>query len=128
MPVFKKGNVVQTRIFRVKRSDTTAFQATQLPSQSIIIGIDTFGTASDAATTGKINIGITTTSTEIGVLDVKTTSGFVVHAGAEFASAALDTSLAFQQQSTGYPIFAKYSETGTASSTGGDWLVIIRFI
>jgi hypothetical protein len=124
----KRGNVVQSRVFRVKRTDTTAFQATQLPSQSIIIGIDTFGTASDATTTGKINIGNTTTSTEIAVLDVKTTSGLVQHAAAEFASAALDTSLCFQQISSGMPIFAKYSETGTASNNGGDWLVIIYFI
>lgn len=124
----KKGNVVQTRVFRVKRTDTTASQVTQLPSQSVIIGCRTFGTASNAATTGVINLGTTTTSTEIGVFDVKTTSGLVYHNAAEFASAALDTSLAFAQQSTGVPVFAKYSETGTASTAGGDWLVVIEFI
>jgi hypothetical protein len=124
----KKGNVVQTRVFRVKRTDTTASQATQLPSQSVIIGCRTFGTASDAATTGKINLGTTTTSTEIGVLDVKTGSGLVYHNLAEFASVALDTSLLGLQQSTGIPVFVKYSETGTASTTGGDWLVILEFI
>jgi len=124
----KRGNVLQTRVFRVKRTDTTAFQATQLPSQSVIIGCRTFGTASDAATTGKINLGTTAASTEIGVLDVKATSGLVYHNAAEFASVALDTSLLGQQQSTGISVFTKYSETGTASTTGGDWLVILEFI
>jgi len=128
MPVAKRGNIIQTRTFRVSRSNTTAFQVTQLPSQSIIIGCRTFGSLSDAATTAKINLGTTTTATEIGVFDVKTTAGLVIHNAAEFASTVLDTSLAFNQQSTGIPVFAKYSETGTASTTGGDWQVVLEFI
>lgn len=124
----KKGNVIQSRVFRIARTNTTAFQATNLPAQAVIIGCRTMGTASNAATTGVINLGTTSTSTEIGVLNVKTGSGLVYHELAEFASVALDTSLLGKQQDKGIPIFAKYSETGTASSAGGDWLVILEFI
>jgi hypothetical protein len=126
----KKGNLVNSRVFRIKRSNTAPFQIDTLPAHSLIIGIRTFGALSNAATTATIKIGTTLPNcNEIAVLDVKTTAGLVYHQGAEFVSTALDTSLAFKELTTpGVSLFAKYAETGSASTLGGDWLVVIEFI
>lgn len=128
MPINKKGNVVQSRVFRVKRTNTTAFQAANLPSQSIIVGFRTFGAASNAGTTAVLSLGSTSSVNDLVTVDVKAGDGYVGAASMTFASKAVDTSLAFTQQSTGIPVFAQYSETGVASSAGGDWIVVIEFI
>jgi len=123
----KKGNVLQTRVFRVKRTDTTAFQATQLPSQSVIVGFRTFGSASDSATSATLSLGTTSSVNDLVTFDVKAGAGFLGSKDATFASTVTDTSKTFQQQSAGVPIFAKYGEVG-ASTVGGDWIVVVEFI
>jgi len=113
-----------TKVVQVARTDTTAFNAFVLPKGSVVAGVYVLGvTASDAATTAIIDVG-TNPATADEILDsfsVKTSGDGYFAAGAT-AGTALGTQLSAD---TLYK--AAYSETGTASTTGGPWLVKVEY-
>lgn len=114
------------KIVKIVRTDTTAFVGAALPRDAIISGLYVIGyAASDAATTGVISVGTTATSNElIASFDVKTaaTGEGYSPAGAAAVGTAMMTKLTADT-----PIYAKYAETGTASTTGGPWFVKIEY-
>lgn len=117
---------VSAKAFQVARTDTTASVKCMLPADSSIINVYMVGVASNAATTATVSVGTTSTATEIiNAQDVKTAGGMI------------RPTTTF---STSYPnleniplggdiaIYAKYAETGTASSAGGPYTVVVEYV
>jgi hypothetical protein len=115
-----------TKFVRIVRTDTTAFIAAWLPKYAVITGMYIVGqAASNAVTTATIDVGTTVTSNELlAAFDVKTaaTGEGYVPAGAAAVGSAFCTALTADT-----PVYAKYTETGGASSSGGPWFVKIEF-
>lgn len=119
---------VQVKSFRVNRTDTTATVFAVIPQDATIIGVLLSGTtASDAATTATVSVGTTSTATEwINAFDVKTST--------KGAGQNLPPLVAGLGNLSGLPagtdvqVYAKYAETGTASTTGGPWYVQILYV
>lgn len=112
---------------KIVRTDTTAFAGAVLPKGVVITGMYVVGSvASDAATTATISVGSTATANEyINAYDVKTAAtatGFNV-AGSKAVGSAMMTPLTADVQ-----VYAKYAETGTASTTGGPWYVKMEYM
>jgi len=112
------------KVIQVARTDTTAFNAFVLPKGVVVAGVYVLGAvASDAATTAIIDVG-TNPATADEILDsfsVKTSGDGYFAAGAA-AGTALGTQLSAD---TLYK--AAYSESGTAATTGGPWLVKVEY-
>ena len=123
---YPKPRCSQEKIVKIVRTDTTAFVAAHLPRDAIISGLYVIGhAASNAVTTGVISVGTTATSDElIASYDVKTaaTGEGYNPAGAAAVGTALMTKLTADT-----PVYAKYAETGGASSAGGPWFVKIEY-
>ncbi len=109
---------------QVARTDTTAFDAFVLPKGAVVAGAYVMGTvASDAATTAIVDVG-TNPGTSDQIVDsfsVKT-NGVGYHAIGAAGGSAIGTQLSAD---TLYK--ARYAETGTASTTGGPWLVKVEY-
>lgn len=101
------------------RSDTTAVNAIGLPAHLIPVHVtvQSLGAASNAGTSAVVQLIDATSTSVIGSVDVKT---------AKMGIAAVDIQplLALGNQNTYLQV--KYVETGTASNTGGPWLVSIE--
>lgn len=111
---------------RVVRTDTTAFIGAWLPKDAVITGMYVVGhAASDAGTTATISVGSTATATEyLSGYDVKTAAtgeGYNPAGAAAVGTAFMDKLL------TDKPVYAKYAETGTASTVGGPWFIKIEY-
>lgn len=118
---------VQMKAFRVVRTDTTASVKMVLPGDATIIDIKIIGVASDAATTATLSVGSTSTSTEyINAQDVKTAGGMIRPLSA--LSAVNIPNLENAPVTGDLPIYAKYAETGTASTVGGPYTVLVEFV
>lgn len=118
---------VQVKAFQVSRTDTTASVKAMLSGDSTIIDIQMIGVASNAATTANVSIGNTVASTEyISAQDVKTAGGMIRPLAT--LSAANLPNLENIPVTTDIPIYAKYAETGTASTLGGPYTVLIFFV
>lgn len=116
---------VVVKAFKVSRTDTTAALKAVLPADASIINIDIFGVASNAGTTATLSIGTSATSNEI------------VNAQSVLTGGKINVATAW---STNYPnvqpvplvgdiqLYAKYAESGTASSAGGDWTVVVYYV
>ena len=123
---YPKPRELITKFFKVSRTDTTAAIKTVLPKWAMLVGAYVIGgVASDAATTATLSFGSTATATEyVSGYDVKTAAtgvGYNPVAGKAVGTAwgvALATDL---------PVYAKYAETGTASTTGGPWIVKLEY-
>lgn len=115
-----------TKVVKIVRTDTTAFVGAWLPKDAVITGLYVVGAAaSDAATTATIDVGTTSTANEIlASYDVKTAG---TGEGYNAAGAAAVGSALMVKQTTDKPVYAKYTETGTASTTGGPWYVKIEY-
>lgn len=114
------------KAFQVLRTDTTASLKCVLPADASIVDVDIFGVASNAATTATISVGTTTTSNEIiNAQDVKTAGGHI--------RPTTSWSTNYPNQ-TNYPlgadiqIYAKYAETGTASTLGGPYTIVVYYV
>lgn len=120
MPMARNLRVMEAS---VARTDTTGTKKFNLPRGARIIGFVLSGTASDAATTATLSIGNTTTATEyVNALDVKaaaTGSGVGLLRGVTGAVGAPLTG------NDNY-VYAKYAETGTAS-TVGSWKLFVVY-
>ena len=108
------------------RTDTTAKELFGIPKDAVIVGIYVIGGAvSNAATTATIGTGSSTSANEhMTGYDVKTaaTGEGYNPAGAAAVGSAMVTKL-----TTDKPIYAKYTESGTASTAGGPWYVKIEY-
>lgn len=120
------GKALQTKRRYALRTMTTATQLCTLPRGSVILGFLLSGTASDAATTATLSLGSTTTSNEyVSAFDVKGSgSGNRLLAGVTGAIGKVPAGNI--PNNSNMPIWAKYAETGTAS-TVGDWVVTVLY-
>ncbi len=114
------------KFVKIVRTDTTAFVAAHLQKDAVITGMYVIGhAASDAGTTGTISVGTTSSSNELlSAYDVKTAA---TGEGYNPAGAAAVGTAFCAKLTADTPIYAKYAETGTASSAGGPWFVKIEY-
>lgn len=118
---------VRVKAFSVARTDTTASVKAMLPFNSTIIDFLIFGAASNAGTTATLSIGSSATSTEyVNAQDVKTAGGLIRPTST--VSATNLPNLDPIPQSGDISIYAKYAESGTASSAGGPYTVIVFYV
>ena len=110
------------KIVQVLRTDTARFNAFVIPKGAVIAGVYVMGaTASDAATTATITVGTSTSGTElVNGFSVKTNNGY--NAVGSAAGSAIGTQLSADTMYN-----AVYAESGTASTTGGPWLVKVEY-
>ena len=112
------------KIVQIARTDTTAFEAFVLPQNAVIAGAYCIGnTASNAGTSATIQLGTNpgTSNQIINNFDVKTNG-----AGYNPVGATGGTSMG-QQITADTKYLARYVESGTASTTGGPWLVKVEY-
>lgn len=123
---YPKARATEEKTIKIVRTDTTAFVGAWLPKDAVITGMYVIGqAASDAGTSANVNIGNTSTATEyLSAFDVKTaaTGEGYSPAGAAAVGTAFMSKLTSDQ-----PVYAKYVESGTASTTGGPWFVKIEY-
>ena len=110
-----------TKVATVARTNTTAKNLFTLPANAIPISVSIYsGTASDAATTATVSVGKTGTNTYfVNAQDVKGVSGQIPCAAAANLGASVGTS--------SIQVVGIYAETGTASTTGGPFTVIMSY-
>jgi len=124
---YPKPRAAQEKFIKVVRTDTTAFQGAYLPKDAVVTGLYVIGqAASDAGDSAIIGIGTTTSANEImASYDVKTagTGEGYNPAGAAAVGTYMATKLTADT-----PVYAKYTEAGTASSAGGPWYVKIEYV
>lgn len=117
--LFRDTKLAYVKTVSVDRTMTAATEIAKLPKGTRVLGFIINGVASDASTTATISIGSTTAANEfLNGADVS--SGYPTFPDA-VESAALGSVL-----STDISVYAKYAETGDAS-TEGAWLVSILF-
>jgi len=118
---------VVVKAFQVLRTDTTATLKAVLPADASLLDVDIYGVASNAGTTATVSIGTTSANSNeiINAQDVKTAGGKIRPT---------------TSYSTSWPniqpvplvgdiqIYAKYAETGTASSAGGPYTIVVYYI
>jgi hypothetical protein len=113
-----------SKTVQVARTDTTAFEAFVLPKGAVICGAYVMGgVASDAETSAIIDVGTNpgTADEIIDGFDVKTS-------GKSYSVAGTAVGTAMGSQLTADTLYkAKYTEAGTASTTGGPWLVKVEY-
>ena len=113
-----------SKTVKIARTDTTAFNAFVLPKGAVIAGAYVMGTtASDAASTATVSVGSNpgTTNECVAAFSVKTNGLGYFAAGAQGG-----TSMG-SQLTADTLMKAVYAETGTASTTGGPWLVKVEY-
>lgn len=117
---------ILNKTVQITRSDTTAFDAFVLPKGVVIAGAYVLGVAaSNAATTAILDVGTNPgTSDEIvDSFDVKTAS-----TGKGYNAVGSATGALMGTQLTADTLYkARYAETGTASTSGGPWLVKVEY-
>jgi len=114
------------KVVKIVRTDTTAFVGAWLPKDAVITGMYVVGqAASNAGTTATIDVGTTATANELlASYDVKTAA---TGEGYNPAGAAAVGSAFMEKLTADTPVYAKYTESGTASSAGGPWFVKIEY-
>jgi hypothetical protein len=131
-PVRKDYHLVP---FQVARTNTTAFKVAVLPADATILGIRWYvQTASNAGTTAVVTL------TGQGVGPTGATFAFgsqtVLAAGTGLMNATVNTVTGIfnlerppaVQTSGDIIVYATYSETGTASTTGGPFYFVIEYV
>lgn len=115
---------ILNKVVQVARTDTTAFNAFVLPKGAVIAGAYVMGpSVSDAATTAIIDVG-----TNPGTADEIVNSFSVKTDGLGYHAVGSTGGTSMGQQLTADTLYkAMYSETGTASTTGGPWLVKVEY-
>jgi hypothetical protein len=124
----KNGNVVQAKAGSATYltiADTVAFE---LPAGAMVIGIDVYGTASNAVTTGVLTFKNTPydalgTPATLATIDVKTALSSVTGLFAVTSYAGV----AFTRLPVRNKISVIYSETGGAASAGA-FTFVVRYL
>lgn len=116
---------VEVKAFQINRTDTAAVVKCVIPADASIVDIRVFSTgASNAGTSANISVGIPGTAGYfLNALDVKTSAGKLNTAGATNLMNLENTPLGPDIQITGL-----YAETGTVSSAGGPFFVMIEYV
>ena len=126
-PITPPGKDVYVKAFLVSRTDTVASVKAMLPAAATVIDIWIVGVASDAVTTANISIGTSATATEwVSAQDVKTAGGLIRPTAS--VSAANLPNMEPTPWVGDISVYAKYAETGTASTVGGPYTVFIMFV
>lgn len=114
---------VRVKAFYVDRTDTTSSTKAWLPANSSLLNVSARRSVTSNGQTASISVGYgSTTNNLFNALDVKT-------AGLAFGT--LDTVIAQpegNQPGEDIQITAVYTETGTTSTTGGPWVVMIQYV
>lgn len=119
---------VHAKAFQVTRTDTTASLKCVLPADSTIMDFLILGVASNAGTTANISIGSTATATEyVNAQDVKTAGG-VIRPTSTVSATNLPNLEPVPLTGQDITIYAKYAETGGASSAGGPYTVYVTYL
>ena len=115
---------VLVKTVKIARTDTTAFNAFVIPKGAVIAGAYIMGgTSSDAASTATVSVGSNpgTTNECVAAYSVKS-------AGAGYFAAGATAGTSLGSQLTADTLMkAVYAETGTASTTGGPWIVKVEY-
>jgi hypothetical protein len=124
---YPKPRATEEKFIKIVRTDTTEFVGAFLPKDAVVTGLYVIGqAASDAGTTATIGIGTTTAANEImAAYDVKTAA---TGEGYSAAGAAAVGSYMATKLTADTPVYAKYAESGGASTTGGPWFVKIEYV
>ena len=124
LPPSKDG---QIKVFQLSRTDTTATVKAVLPADATILGFLIFGAASNAGTTATISIGSTVAATEfVNGQDIKTAGGLVIPTST--VNPANVAQVETLPHGSDIQIWAKYAETGAASSAGGPYKIAIWYV
>lgn len=114
---------VRVKAFQIARTDTTQVTKAWLPANSSILNVSVRRSVTSDGETASVSVGYgSTTNNLINALTVKT-------AGLTFGT--LDTVIAqpeSNQPGEDIKITAVYTETGTASTTGGPFVVMIQYV
>lgn len=117
---------VQVKAFAVARTDTTGTLKAVLPADATIIDWLITGTASNAGTTATLSFGSTTAATEyVTATDVRTAGG-AIRPTTTYVNTALPNVQPVPLVGD-IKVFARYAETGGASSAG-NWVVLVYFV
>lgn len=120
--IMRGPKMLASKTRSVARTMTTATALCTLPKGSRILALILNGTASNAGTTATLSIGTTTTANElvnaVSVLSGGVGNGSQVLNGVAGALGDVKT--------TDTVIYAKYAESGTASSAGA-WKVTVVY-
>ena len=124
---YPKPREALEKVVKIVRTDTTAFVGAYLPRDAIITGMYVVGhAASDAGTAATIDVGTTATSNELmASYDVKTAA---TGEGYNPAGAAAVGTAFMAKLTADTAVYAKYTESGTASTAGGPWFVKIEYV
>jgi hypothetical protein len=121
-----KAKDIQVKVFNILRTDTTASVKAVLPADASILDFVINGVASNAATTATVSIGSTSAANEyVNAQDVKTAGGTIR------PTSTVSTNIPNIEPipNTGdLQIWAKYAETGTASTAGGPYTVMVYYV
>ena len=117
--LFRDTKLAYAKTVSVDRTMTTATEIAKIPKNCRIIGFVINGTASDAGTTATLSFGSSTTSNEY-VSGASVASGYVNYPN------MVDSTALGTVTTTDSSVYAKYAETGTASTVGA-WQVTILF-
>lgn len=114
---------VRVKAFQIARTDTTQKTKAWLPANASILNVSVRRSVTSDGETASVSVGYgSTTNNLINALSVKT-------AGLTFGT--LDTVIAQpegNQPGEDIKITAVYTETGTASTTGGPFVVMIQYV
>lgn len=116
------NNVLKVASNTVARTDTSAKDLFTIPANADVHAIFVYGeTASDAGTTAVIDIGKTGTADHfVNNFDVKGSTG----TGLNLTTAATNLG---DVGTSNITVIGTYAETGGASTTGGDWTVVMLY-
>ena len=110
---------LEWKVGSIARTDTTDTALFVLPSGCTPMMVLVLGsTASDAGTSAVVDVGVSGTSNKYGTANVKTNGATVSVVGT-----LMGTKLTSDVKITG-----KYTEAGTASTAGGDWVVMVGYV
>jgi len=113
--------------FSIARANTTAALQVQLPAGSKVLYFVANGdVASDAATTAVVSVGTDSTANQFGTADVKG-SGAKAQIFGTGGLGVVDLARATPIGSN-VAVWAKYVESGTASTTGGPWVIDVFYV
>lgn len=122
MSMHPGNNSKSSIVGQIRRTDTTAKVLGYIPAGAIPISLMWVGVAnSDAATTATMSVGYTTGTEFLNGVNVKASSTTQTSPA---AGAALGAVLSATADTA---ITGVYAETGTASTTGGPWTVVIDY-
>lgn len=125
-PLIPKAKEPQLKAFQLARTETTAAVKLVLPADATITDIHIAGAASDAGTTATISIGSTSSANEyVNGQSVLAAAGTFIRA--TIVGTAIPNSEPIPNGGD-LPIYAKYAETGTASTVGGAWKVMVYYV